>query len=165
MSNAPRQPDDPRPDFAPPVTEPVWPSPAPDAVPVYGPAAFGWQNGPDRLHAWPPQPEPDPAERTAMARAHWIGVLTHWVGPLVTLLTAGKRSAFVWDEAAESLNWEITVACLVALSVVLMMVSRLLGLSLLLLVVAASVVLRLHAASVASRGMHARYPVALRLVR
>lgn len=40
--------------------------------------------------------------------AHLLGLLTSFVGPLLVFLGAGRRSAYVREQAAEALNWQIS---------------------------------------------------------
>jgi uncharacterized Tic20 family protein len=103
------------------------------------------------------------ADTSWMTTAHWIGLATHWVGPLLVLLTVGQRRPRVRAEAVESLNWEITVA--VGLAVAMLLMPTGLGWPAALLVVLCSIGFHLRGAAVASEGRPFHYPVALRLVR
>lgn len=109
-------------------------------------------------------PGPTDEERVWAPAAHWLPLLTHWIGPLVVLLTVGRRSEWVRAEAAASLNWEITVAVLLALSVAL---SRfgVIGPALALAVIVLSLGLHIAGAITASRGGSFHYPLALPIVR
>ena len=85
------------------------------------PPQQGWAPQQDpRLGAggWAPT-RPSAADRTWAPAAHWLPLFTHWVGPLAVLLTAGRRSQRVRAEAVASLNWEITVAILLAVATAL----------------------------------------------
>lgn len=104
-----------------------------------------------------------PEEAEWMPRAHWLGLLTHWVGPLLVLLTVGARNDRVRAEAVESLNWEITVAIAMAFSAMLLFGGA--GIVAALAVVACSIVFHLRGAAEARKGRHYRYPLALRIVR
>ena len=129
---------DPEPPAAP--SQPAYPT-APIAQPVPGPLGAHWA----------------PA-------AHWLPLLTHWIGPLAVLLTVGRRSEWVRTEAAASLNWEITVAVLLAVSAGLAQFG-VIGPALALAVIVLSVGLHIAGAVTASRGGSFRYPLALPIVR
>ncbi|HQD61968.1 MAG TPA: DUF4870 domain-containing protein [Propioniciclava tarda] len=102
-------------------------------------------------------------ERWARA-AHWLPLVSHWIGPLVLLLTQGRRSDRVRTEAIHSLNWEITVALLFALAVG---VSRfgVIGPALAVGVAVLSVGLHLVGVVTTARGGSFQYPLALPIVR
>ncbi|MFB4317895.1 DUF1707 and DUF4870 domain-containing protein [Actinomadura sp. 21ATH] len=48
-------------------------------------------------------------DRVLAALAHGLGVPTLFVGPLVLMLTSGKRSAYVRRHAAEAVNFQLTL--------------------------------------------------------
>ncbi|MEV5572995.1 DUF1707 and DUF4870 domain-containing protein [Spirillospora sp. NPDC052269] len=48
-------------------------------------------------------------ERMLAAVSHGLGYFTLFVGPLIMMLTAGKRSAYVRQHAVEALNFQLTV--------------------------------------------------------
>jgi uncharacterized Tic20 family protein len=58
------------------------------------PVAAGALNGEDRVLA---------------ALAHTLGIATLFVGPLVLMLTSGKRSEYVRRHAAEAVNFQLTL--------------------------------------------------------
>lgn len=124
---------------------------------------YGW---PDGSASWgvPSSSRPAANERQWAAAAHWLPLLSHWIGPLVVLLTAGRRSEHVRTEAVASLNWEITVALLLALAVALAPIG-VLGPALAVAVVALSVALHVIGAIQAARGGSFTYPLALPIVR
>lgn len=150
------------------------PAPAydPTRVPLPHEAAFGWSPTPTPTHPIAigahayvgPFAAPTRRERTWATAAHWLPLLTHWVGPLVVLLTVGRRSDRVRTEAAASLNWEITVAVLLAVSAGLARFG-VIGPVLAIAVVLFSVGLHGLGALVASRGGSFAYPLALPIVR
>lgn len=104
------------------------------------------------------------ARRGWAAAAHWLGIVTAWIGPLVVLLTVGATSRRVRDAAVASLNWEITVAVLLAVSVFL---SRwgMLGPAFAVAVVILSIGLHVIGAVTAASGRSFTYPLALPIVR
>lgn len=126
------------------------------------PYPFSGQGGAS-LYA-PADAPPTREERTWASAAHWLGLLTMWVGPLVVLLTVGRRSERVRQEALSSLNWEITMALLLALGV---FVSQwgILGPALAIAVLILSAGLHIIGAVVAHRGGSFSYPLALPIVR
>lgn len=141
---------------------PVAPQPA--APETVDPAELGWTGpgpwpGPGAgTRAWAPE-----TRRWACA-AHWLPLLTHWVGPLVVLLTVGRRDEVVRVQAASSMNWEITVAVLLACAALLEPVG-VVGTVVGLLTILASVILHVVGALRACAGREFLYPVALPLVR
>ncbi|RFU38351.1 DUF1707 and DUF4870 domain-containing protein [Actinomadura logoneensis] len=59
-----------------------------------------------------PAPNAGPStseERMLAAVAHGLGYFTLFVGPLIMMMTAGKRSAYVREHAAEAVNFQLTV--------------------------------------------------------
>lgn len=176
---APSQPAYPTAPIAQPVPGPLgahWaPAPATPAQPAayqaWAPAAYPWiptQTLPPALSqtraSAPAWAGPTAEERVWAPAAHWLPLLTHWIGPLAVLLTVGRRSEWVRTEAAASLNWEITVAVLLAVSAGLAQFG-VIGPALALAVIVLSVGLHIAGAVTASRGGSFRYPLALPIVR
>ncbi len=85
------------------------------------------------------------------------------LGPLAVMLTKGKESDFVNDQAREALNFQITAAIALLVSFALMVV--LIGFLLVPLVAIVDVVLMIIAAMAASKGERYRYPMTLRLIK
>lgn len=85
------------------------------------------------------------------------------IGPLVIMLTKGKESTFVGDQAREALNFQITVAIALLVAVLLMFVA--VGFLLLPIIALADIVFIVLAAVAASKGEKYRYPFTLRLVK
>jgi uncharacterized Tic20 family protein len=52
---------------------------------------------------------PAAEDRLLAAVAHGSGYLTTFIGPLVVMLTSGKRSAYVRRHAVEALNFQLTI--------------------------------------------------------
>lgn len=126
-----------------------WPAPAASQTPVwYLPQPYPPLTGPDR--GWVPA-------------AHWVALLTTWLGPFVILLTVGERSARVREHAQESLNFEITFWLLMLVAALGTFV--LIGYVFLVLLPILWLVLRVMAALDAAAGKRVRYPLTLRLVR
>jgi uncharacterized Tic20 family protein len=85
------------------------------------------------------------------------------LGPLVIMLTKGKESAFVGDQARESLNFQITA--FLAFLVCFVLAFVVIGFALMFIVGIADLILVILAAVAASKGEKYRYPFALRLVK
>lgn len=113
----------------------------------------------------PELPQPYGNDRTLGALCHLSALFASFVGPLVLFLTVGRDSAFVRDQAAEALNFQITFllanAALVVATVMTLGIAALLyiplGIGWLALVLVGSVTPML--------GKAYRYPLNLRLVR
>jgi uncharacterized Tic20 family protein len=84
------------------------------------------------------------------------------VGPLVVMLTKGKDSDIVGDQAREALNFQISMTIAFLVSMVLMFV--LIGFLLMPLIGIADLVFVIIAAVSASKGERYRYPLTLRLI-
>ncbi len=85
------------------------------------------------------------------------------IGPLVIMLTRGKDSPYVREQAVEALNFHITLFIAYIVSFVLIFV--VVGIFTLIATMIAGVVLAILASMAAYRGEHYRYPVNLRLVK
>ena len=95
--------------------------------------------------------------------AHLLGIFTSFVGALIVWLVKKDDSAFVAQEAAEALNFQITVAIGWVVAVMLSMI--LIGFLLYPVLLIGNLVLCILAAVSASKGEGYRYPFTLRLVR
>ncbi len=107
---------------------------------------------------------PPPETRTWATAAHWLPLVSHWMGPLVLLLTVGRRNPWVRAEALTSLNWEITVAVGLAFSLVFYQFG-VVGPALSVALVLLSVGLHVAGALTAWQGRHFEYAAALPIVR
>lgn len=112
----------------------------------------------DPWRAWPMSAE----ERRWAPAAHWLPLLTTWVGPLVVLLTVGERNARVRECAKESLNFEVTFTLAMLVSVLLIFVG--VGVLLVIVLPLIWIVLRAMAATRAARGEMPRYPLRIRFL-
>lgn len=112
---------------------------------------------------------PTKEERTWGMVAHLLGLSGYVVpmgnvlGPLVLWLARKDDSAFVADQARESLNFQITMLIAALVSAALLCV--VIGIFLLAAVVVIDVVFVIIAAMRANEGVLYRYPWTLRLVR
>ncbi|WP_089327475.1 DUF1707 and DUF4870 domain-containing protein [Actinomadura meyerae] len=93
-------------------------------------------------------------DRMLAAAAHAVAVPTLFVGPLVLMLTSGKRSEYVRRQAAEAVNFQVT---LLLLTIVTFGIGG--------VVYAVAWVLSAVAAVYALTGETFRYPWILRLVK
>ncbi len=84
------------------------------------------------------------------------------IAPLVIMLTLGKRSPLVRDQAVEALNFHITTGITVIASLVLILVF--VGVVLLPVVLVAGAVLTIIAAVESYQGKAYRYPLTIRFV-
>jgi hypothetical protein len=107
----------------------------------------------------------DPSEATWAMIAHLAIVLgpLSFVVPLALLLTLGQRSPFVSDQAAEALNFQITVGLGIVVCLALMLI--LVGGLILVLWGVVSLGLAVAAAASSYDGRVYRYPVCIRLIR
>ena len=126
---------------------------------VPDPYAQGWATAGD---PWGGRPLSD-TERTWVPAAHWLPLITGWLGPLVLLLTVGEREPRVREHAKESLNFEISYCIYLLISALLIFVVVGILTSILLPIV--WLVLRIVATLDASQGKLHRYPVTIRFLR
>lgn len=85
------------------------------------------------------------------------------IAPLIIWLTKGKESAYVGEQARESLNFQITMAIVFAVCFVLSFI--VIGLLFMILAGIADLVFIILATITASKGQMYRYPYTLRLVK
>jgi uncharacterized Tic20 family protein len=105
---------------------------------------------------------PTAEERNWASAAH-LGTLVLWViAPLVVLLTKGQESAFVREQAIESLNFQLTVLLASFGAAALTMLA--IGFLLLPAVMTGALVLIVWASVRAYRGDPFRYPLNIRLI-
>jgi uncharacterized Tic20 family protein len=137
-------------------------------------AAPPWQPYRPQQAAYPHAPAPSSSdERTWSMLAHLLGIVTGWVAPLIIMLTKGKESPSVRANAAEALNFEITLVIgyipAWILFWILLFAAPIVGLVFGIIVFGgvsiAVLVLMIIACVRASRGEVYRYPVNIRMVR
>ncbi|MFI7108997.1 DUF4870 domain-containing protein [Nonomuraea sp. NPDC050227] len=114
----------------------------------YVPGRFGPRRGSD--------------DTTMAMLAHLLGLLVSWIGPLVIYLMKKDESPYVRDQAAEALNFQITMFIGYAVAIVLSIV--LVGLLLFPIIWIVSLIFHVQAAIATNRGENYRYPFAIRLV-
>ncbi|MER5649465.1 DUF4870 domain-containing protein [Streptosporangium sp. NPDC002524] len=124
----------------------------------YGsPPGYGYQAPPGTYGA-----RPGSDDTTMAMLAHLLGLLTSFVGPLVLFLAKKDESPYVRDQAAEALNFQLTVLIVYFVSWVLAFV--LIGFVLMFFLWIGSIVMAIVAAVAANRGERYRYPVNIRFV-
>ncbi|MBE1537978.1 DUF1707 and DUF4870 domain-containing protein [Actinomadura algeriensis] len=99
-------------------------------------------------------PDPGGDDRVAAALAHGLAAWTLFVGPLVVMLTRGRRSEYVRRQAAEAVNLQVT---LLLITIVTFGVGGMLY--------AVTWIASIVAAIYALAGRPFRYPWILRLVK
>lgn len=109
-------------------------------------------------------PQPAAAPNTTMAAlAHVLGLFTGFLGPLVLYAVADRNDPFARDQAAEALNFQLTVLIGMVISFVLMIV--LVGFLLFFVIFIVDFIFCIMAAIAASRGEWYRYPINIRMVK
>lgn len=101
-------------------------------------------------------------ERTLALLSHLGRLFGGFVVPLIIMLTTGKESAFVRDQAVEALNFDITVVLAAICCIPLIFV--LIGFLLLPVIFVGSIIFAIIAAIKANQGIAYRYPVVIRFV-
>ncbi|MEU8378117.1 DUF4870 domain-containing protein [Streptosporangium sp. NPDC048865] len=132
--------------------------------PGYGP--YG-SYGPSWGYGYPPPPgtqgpRPGSDDATMAMLAHLLGLLTSFVGPLVLYLVKKDESPYARDQAAEALNFQLTL--LILQFVAWILAFFLIGFLLIFLFWIGSIVMAVVAAVAANRGERYRYPVNIRFV-
>ncbi len=125
--------------------------------PAYGPGGHGYQ-----MPAGAYGPRPGTDDTTMAMLAHLLGFLTWFIGPLVLYLAKKDDSPYVRAQAAEALNFQLTLMIAYLVSWVLAFV--LIGFLLMLVVWIGSIILMIMAAVAANRGENYRYPMNIRFV-
>ncbi|MBN5022791.1 DUF4870 domain-containing protein [Stenotrophomonas maltophilia] len=114
----------------------------------------------------PPATTDVPADQRTMAlAAHLLGIFTGFIGALIIWLINkdDASKAFVTDQAKEALNFQITVAIAMVISIILMIV--IIGGILAPIVGVINLVFCIIAAVKANNGEAYRYPFTLRLIK
>ncbi|WP_283134807.1 DUF4870 domain-containing protein [Rhizohabitans arisaemae] len=108
-------------------------------------------------------PRPGSDDTTMAMVSHLLGLFTSFVGPLVMYIVKKDESPYVRDQAAEALNFQITVAIAAIVSSILMLI--LIGFLLIFVVSIGALVLSIMAALAANRGENYRYPFNIRMIK
>jgi uncharacterized Tic20 family protein len=135
----------------------------PPAAPGYGqpPAAPGYGQ-PPAAPGYGQPPVSDSDRRTWSMLSHLGGILFGFIAPLIVWIIYKDRDAFIKDQSAEALNFQITVAIGYVASLVLTIVF--IGFVTMFAVWILSIVFAIIGGLAAGRGERYRYPLTLRLV-
>jgi uncharacterized Tic20 family protein len=101
-----------------------------------------------------PPADPTGRDRLLAALAHGSGYFTTFIGPLVFMLTSGRRSSYIRRHAVEALNFQLTLLAVVVVTF---------GLGALLYAV--TWIVAAVAALAALAGQRFDYPFTLRMIR
>ncbi|MET9247152.1 DUF4870 domain-containing protein [Nonomuraea sp. NPDC003709] len=107
-------------------------------------------------------PRPGTDDTTMAMLSHLLGLLVSWVGPLIIYLMKKDESPYVRDQAAEALNFQITMFIGYVISGILTIIF--IGLLLLPVVWILSLIFHIQAAMATNKGEPYRYPFAVRLI-
>ncbi|NRQ39187.1 DUF4870 domain-containing protein [Nonomuraea sp. NN258] len=129
------------------------------AQPGYG-AAAGYSQEPYVPGRFGPRPGSD--DTTMAMLSHLLGLLVSWIGPLIIYLMKKQEAPYVRDQAAEALNFQITMFIGYFIAMILAFV--LIGFLLLPVIWLVSLIFHIQAAIATNRGENYRYPFALRLI-
>ncbi|GAA3170061.1 DUF4870 domain-containing protein [Nonomuraea roseoviolacea] len=119
-----------------------------------------YQRPPHRPGVYGPRPGTD--DTTMAMLSHLLGLLVSWIGPLIIYLMKKDEAPYVRDQAAEALNFQITmfigyvVAGILSIFVI--------GLLLFPIVWIVSLIFHIQAALATNRGENYRYPLSVRLI-
>lgn len=105
---------------------------------------------------------PEPSEQSSAVIAHISGLFTI-LGPILVYFLKRDESAYVEDQAAEALNFQITVA--IAAVVFALLSAILIGIPFLLATAVMAFVMPIRAAMAANRGERYRYPLTVRFIK
>ena len=123
--------------------------------------------GPPPPSTPPPTPGQQPMSesdtRLWAMLAHLSGIVIAIIGPLIIMLVFGPRNAFVKNQSTEALNFQITLAIGVVVSLVLTVV--IIGAILLPIVLIVGLIFMIIAGVKAYSGVEYRYPFNIRLVK
>jgi uncharacterized protein len=100
--------------------------------------------------------------KTMSMFSHLLGLVLGFVGPLIIYLMNGEKDPFIRHHAAEALNFQITVAIGLLVSIATSCI--LIGFVILPFVILADLVFAVMAAIAANKGEWYRYPVTIRIV-
>lgn len=158
------------------MTDPGAPPPPPGPPPGWYPANGGmqWWDG----NAWgewrPPMPTAAMAPATTSAViAHAGGIVGGFIVPLIVYLVTDRNDEFNRDQAAEALNFNLTLMlvwvvgffAMIVVAVATLGLGLLAAIPLLFAVQIGSIVFMIIAAMAASRGERYRYPINIRFVK
>ena len=136
----------------------------PTPPPGYQQPGYGYQTPQQRPPHQPGVYGPRPgSDDTMMAMlAHLLGLLVSWIGPLIIYLMKKDEAPYVRDQAAEALNFQITMFIGYIVAGVLTFI--LIGIFLFPIIWIVSLIFHIQAALAANRGENYRYPISIRMV-
>lgn len=121
----------------------------------------------DNVTAPPPAPAgaAPQEERTMALLAHLLGIVTSFIGPLIIWLINKDKNpnSFVVDQSKEALNFQITLAIIYIIGIILSVI--VIGVFINLLASLAGLIFAIIAAVKSNSGEAYRYPFALRLIK
>ncbi|MFF0773133.1 DUF4870 domain-containing protein [Nonomuraea wenchangensis] len=107
-------------------------------------------------------PRPGTDDSTMAMLAHLLGLLASWIGPLIIYLIKRDQSPYVRDQAAEALNFQITMFIGYVVAAVLSVVF--IGVLLLPVIWVLSLIFHIQAAVATNKGQRYRYPLSIRMI-
>ncbi|MEV5558670.1 DUF4870 domain-containing protein [Nonomuraea wenchangensis] len=107
-------------------------------------------------------PRPGSDDSTMAMLAHLLGLLASWIGPLIIYLVKRDQSPYVRDQAAEALNFQITMFIGYVVAAVLSVVF--IGVLLLPVIWVLSLIFHVQAAMATNKGQRYRYPLSIRMI-
>ncbi|MFD9945092.1 DUF4870 domain-containing protein [Nonomuraea sp. NPDC059023] len=108
-------------------------------------------------------PRPGTDDTTMAMLSHLLGLLVSWIGPLIIYLMKKDESPYVRDQAAEALNFQITMFIGYIVSFILTIV--IIGFLLLPVVWIVSLIFHIQAAIATNKGENYRYPISIRMIK
>ncbi|RCG32857.1 DUF4870 domain-containing protein [Sphaerisporangium album] len=94
--------------------------------------------------------------------AHLLGLLTSFIGPLVLYMVKKDEAPYVRDQAAEALNFQLTL--IIAYFVCLVLALAMIGFVLIPLLWVGSLIMTIMGAVAANQGANFRYALNIRFV-
>ncbi|MEO3868351.1 DUF4870 domain-containing protein [Nonomuraea sp. B12E4] len=107
-------------------------------------------------------PRPGTDDTTMAMLSHLSGLLVSWIGPLIIYLMKKDEAPYVRDQAAEALNFQLTMFIGYVVSAILMVVF--IGFLLFPIIWILSLIFHIQAAMATTKGQNYRYPFAIRMI-
>ncbi|TMS00243.1 DUF4870 domain-containing protein [Nonomuraea basaltis] len=107
-------------------------------------------------------PRPGTDDTTMAMLSHLLGLLVSWIGPLIIYLMKKDESPYVRDQAAEALNFQITM--FIGYVVAGFLTIIFIGILFFPVIWILSLIFHVQAAMATSRGQNYRYPFAIRMI-
>jgi uncharacterized protein len=135
----------------------------PAGAPGYGQVPPQGQQYGQPPASWAPQPMSPSDERLWALLSHLSFFVLAIIAPIVIMLTKGKESAFVRHHAVEALNFHITFAIAILVSVVLIFV--IIGIFTMIAAYIVGIILAIMASVASNKGEWYKYPINIRFVK